>query len=158
MKRDKFIGSVILAAATMALACGCAHTGSEYSRSTGEKIDDHTIASKVKSALKSDSLLKGTDINVSSFRSDVVLSGFVDYEVQKVRATEVTRAVPAVRWFQNQIVVKSDSPYVKAAQAATNATSKPETVNWERGALNYYGRPPSTSEATTGAERAPQNR
>lgn len=159
MNSNKWIGSVVLAA-TMALTGGCAHTGSEYSRSTGEKIDDHTIARNVKSALKRDSLLKGADINVSSYRSDVILSGFVDYDVQKVRASEVARAVPAVRWFQNQIVVKSESPFAKAAQSSTNAVATPESVNWERGIMNYYGKPPSSSAATTGAGRStsPENR
>jgi hyperosmotically inducible periplasmic protein len=84
-KKHQGIMGAALVLATVVLTGGCTHTGSEFDRSTGERIDDRTIAREVRSALGDDSLLKGADITVKSYRGDVVLSGFVDHPVQRGR-------------------------------------------------------------------------
>jgi hyperosmotically inducible periplasmic protein len=154
-KKHQGIMGAALVLVTMALAGGCTHTGSEYSRSTGEKIDDRTIAKEVKSSIKDDSLLKGADIDVKSYRGDVVLSGFVDHPVQRDRASDITRGVPGVHWFQNQILVKGSSPYARMAASVTNNTAGGATYQWERGAMDYYGRPPTGVSGTSGSGQAP---
>ena len=154
-KKHQGIMGAALVLAAVALTSGCTHTGSEFDRSTGERIDDRTIARDVRSALKGDSLLKGADIDVRSYRGDVVLSGFVDHPVQRDRATDITRSVSGVHWFQNQILIKGSSPYARMAASVTNTSAGAATYLWERGSTDYYGRPPSGVSGATGTGQAP---
>jgi hypothetical protein len=156
-KKHQGILRAALVLAAVALTGGCTHTGSEYDRSTGERVDDRAIAKDVKCALRSDSLLQGADIDVKSYRGDVVLIGFVDHPAQRERASNVTRGVPGVHWFQNQILIKGGSPYARMAASVTNTTAGARTYTWERGTKDYYGRPPSGVYGASGADRATDN-
>jgi osmotically-inducible protein OsmY len=86
---------------------GCA--SSSTSESTGEYIDSTAITAKVKSALVSDDSVRARDVQVETFRGTVQLSGFVDNQAQKERATSVARAVQGVREVRNNLIVKGDS-------------------------------------------------
>lgn len=83
---------------------GCAGTSTR--ESTGEYIDNSALTAKVKSALASDELVRARDVQVESFRGTVQLSGFVDSEAQKDRATVVARSVQGVREVKNNLIVK----------------------------------------------------
>jgi osmotically-inducible protein OsmY len=102
-----------LAFLTLGLALGtAAFTGcasSSTSESTGEYIDSTAITAKVKSALVSDDSVRARDVQVETFRGTVQLSGFVDNQAQKERATSVARAVQGVREVRNNLIVKGDS-------------------------------------------------
>ena len=83
---------------------GCAATSTK--ESTGEYIDNAALTAKVKKALVSDEIVKARDVQVETFRGVVQLSGFVDSEVQKTRAGEVTRSIPGVTEVKNNLIVK----------------------------------------------------
>lgn len=83
---------------------GCSSTSTR--ESTGEYIDSSALTAKVKSALVSDEVVKARDVQVETFRGTVQLSGFVDTEAQKERATAVAKSVPGVRDVKNNLIVK----------------------------------------------------
>lgn len=85
-------------------ATGCA--GDRYQRSTGEYIDDKTVTSRVKSALGDHPDYKFSDVNVTSYRGVVQLSGFVNTTDQKKRAESIAEKVHGVKSVENNISVK----------------------------------------------------
>jgi hyperosmotically inducible periplasmic protein len=87
-----------------AFVSGCSSTSTR--ESTGEYIDSSTLTAKVKSALVSDEMVKARDVQVETFRGTVQLSGFVDSEAQKERATAVARSVQGVQDVKNNLIVK----------------------------------------------------
>jgi osmotically-inducible protein OsmY len=86
---------------------GCA--GDKYNRSTGEYIDDKGISMRVKSALNDNSEYKCDDVNVTTFRGTVQLSGFVNNSAQKSKAAQIAKTVQGVREVDNNISVKEVS-------------------------------------------------
>jgi osmotically-inducible protein OsmY len=86
---------------------GCA--GDKYNRSTGEYIDDKGISMRVKSALNDNSEYKFDDVNVTTFRGTVQLSGFVNNSAQKSKAAQIAKTVQGVREVDNNISVKEVS-------------------------------------------------
>lgn len=74
--------------------------------STGEVIDDATITTKVKAAIFEDPMLKVFQINVSTFRGEVQLSGFVDSAKAADHAMEVAGRVKGVQSVRNNLIVK----------------------------------------------------
>lgn len=83
---------------------GCA--GDRYSQSTGEHIDDRATSSRVKSALGANPEYKFDEVNVTTFKGTVQLSGFVDAKAQKGMAGDITKNVEGVRQVANNITVK----------------------------------------------------
>lgn len=96
--------SLSLPVAILTGATGCA--GDRYERSTGEYIDDKTVTARVKSALGDHPDYKFNDVNVTSYRGVVQLSGFVNTAEQKKRAETITEKVQGVRSIENNISVK----------------------------------------------------
>lgn len=88
------------------LISGCSSTSTR--ESTGEYIDSSAVTAKVKAALISDETVRARDVEVETFRGTVQLSGFVDTEAQKERATSVARTVQGVRDVRNNLIVKDD--------------------------------------------------
>ena len=97
------VSAAILAAAL--LATGCAPTATK--RGTGEVVDDATITTKVKAALVADPDVKGTQVNVNTYRGVVQLSGFVDSEAEIRKAQEKAASVQGVTSVRNDLKVKS---------------------------------------------------
>lgn len=85
---------------------GCSSTSTR--ESTGEYIDSSALTAKVKSALIKDETVRARDVEVETFRGTVQLSGFVDTEAQKERATAIARSVQGVRDVKNNLIVKTD--------------------------------------------------
>lgn len=105
MNRTMKTSAVILGLAVAAMnIAGCA--SSSTTESTGEYVDDATITSKVKAALLGDSGLKSFDIGVETYKDAVQLSGFVNSDQIKARASQVAAGVPGVRSVQNNLIVK----------------------------------------------------
>jgi len=92
-----------LAAAPLTFTTGCAVT--QGRESTGSYVDDKTINAKVKTALYKDPIVKGTQVNVTTFRGEVQLSGFVENQAQKERAGEIARQTRGVVAVRNDLVV-----------------------------------------------------
>lgn len=87
-----------------AFVSGCSSTSTR--ESTGQYIDSSALTAKVKAALVSDEVVKARDVQVETFKSTVQLSGFVDTEAQKERATSVALSVPGVQVVKNNLIVK----------------------------------------------------
>ena len=96
--------ALCLAAGVTTTFSGCA--GDEYTRSTGESIDDRATTGRVKSALGDDSQYKYPDVKVATFKGTVQLSGFVDTRDQKTKAGDLAKQVTGVKEVANNITVK----------------------------------------------------
>lgn len=98
--------ALILAfAATLGAAplAGCSSTPT--SRSAGQFTDDAALTAKVKTALAKDNQVPAHDVNVTTYRGTVQLSGFVNSEDIARRAGEVARGVSGVRDVYNDVRV-----------------------------------------------------
>lgn len=104
----KHIAYTMLVAALAAvplLNTGCAVFKGD--QSAGTYIDDKTITGKVKTALLRDPVVKGSDIDVTTFNGQVQLSGFVESQQQKDRAGELAREVSGVAEVHNSLIVQT---------------------------------------------------
>jgi hyperosmotically inducible protein len=81
----------------------CAATPTQ--RATGEFVDDAGITARVKTALLKDDNVKGSAINVNTYRGVVQLSGFVDSEAMARRAALAASRVAGVQSIENNIRV-----------------------------------------------------
>lgn len=100
--------SVLLALASggvLALSAGCAGTATQ--QSTGEYVDDATITTKVKTAFVRDEVVKAMQVEVTTFKGHVQLSGFVDTATQKTRAGQIAKGIAGVTDVTNNISVKT---------------------------------------------------
>ena len=95
---------VPFALALAIVVTGCA--GNQYERSTGESVDDSATTGRVKRALSADKTYKYSDVKVTTFKGNVQLSGFVDSNDQKARATELAKTVSGVKEVENRITIK----------------------------------------------------
>jgi osmotically-inducible protein OsmY len=94
------IAAILLSTLTVA----CASTSS--SESTGQYVDDSVISNKVRAKIIGDSQLSIFQIDVTTYKGIVQLSGFVDTPDQKQRAGEDARGVEGVKEVKNNLVVK----------------------------------------------------
>ena len=88
---------------TLSIA-GCA--GGKTYESTGEYFDDVAITSKIKTSILGDGKLRFFQIDVTTFKGIVQLSGFVDNKEISTRASEVTRTIKGVKMVNNNLIVK----------------------------------------------------
>ena len=95
--------AAVLLAASAALA-GCTATATD--RTAGRFIDDGTLTGRVKTALVRDAARVATEVNVTTYRGVVQLSGFVDSESDKNQAAQVARSVQGVESLHNDLRVK----------------------------------------------------
>src|SRR5437773_1775145 len=93
-----------LAAVPLTFTTGCAVT--QGRESAGRYADDKAITAKVKTALYRDPIVKGTQVNVTTFQGTVQLSGFVENQAQKDRASEVAQQVSGVQAVHNDLIVQ----------------------------------------------------
>ena len=94
-------------------------------RSAGRVYDDKRISSKVKGALDDAAVYKFDDVKVNTYRGVVQLSGFVDTEEQKQKASEIAKHVGWVRDIVNSISLKPRDEY---PTATGRAAGERETV------------------------------
>lgn len=90
---------------SLASMTGCA--GDRYKRSSGEYMDDKTVALRVKEALGDNRQYKFNDVNVAAYRGTVQLSGFVNSGEQKRRAGQIAERVNGVKNVENSISLKN---------------------------------------------------
>ena len=76
-------------------------------RAIGEQIDDAALTAKVKTALLQAPDVKGTDVNVTTEKAVVQLSGFVSTQTEIERAVALARAVKGVKEVHNKMSLKS---------------------------------------------------
>lgn len=99
--RFRAAAAAVLLAVTVA---GC--SGGPTKESTGEVLDDSVLTAKVKTALLKDPEVKGTSVNVETFKGVVQLSGFVRTQSERARAGEVARGVGGVSQVRNDLQVR----------------------------------------------------
>lgn len=95
--------AVLGLALVLAAVGGCASSGKE--RSTGEVLDDTSIAARTKSALLADPVTDGLSIDVEVDRDRVQLNGFVDSQAQVDKAGEIARSISGVASVDNNLRV-----------------------------------------------------
>ena len=71
----------------------------------GQYTDDKTITARVKTALLADPDVKGTQVNVTTFKGVVPLIGFVENTTRKSRASEIARSVKGVQEVRNDLIL-----------------------------------------------------
>ena len=76
------------------------------SATVGNQIDDSVITAEVKAALLADDNVKSLDITVTTHKTEVQLSGFVNNQSQIDRALEITHGVKGVTLVGNQMSIK----------------------------------------------------
>lgn len=92
-------------AVSSSLALGaCAQ--SQTRESTGAYVDDTAITSKVKTAILQDPALKVMQIQVTTYKNVVQLSGFVDSQQTIAHAGTVASRVAGVTSVKNDLVLK----------------------------------------------------
>jgi hyperosmotically inducible protein len=87
----------------VAVLCSCQ---TPAGRTAGEVVDDSTITTKVKAKLLADDLLQGIAISVATFEEEVTLTGAVDNDAQKYRASDIARGVNGVKKVNNLLKMK----------------------------------------------------
>ena len=101
----------VLQASMLVLAValgGCAtQSQNENRRTVGTVMDDATLTAKVKTALARDSEVPAHNVNVTTYRGMVQLSGFVASEDVARKAAELARNVDGVQNVYNDVRVIS---------------------------------------------------
>jgi hyperosmotically inducible protein len=100
----RLVLSAVFALPAIVVTAGCASTPQH--ESAGEYTDDSAITAKVKTALLRDPGLKSLAVSVETYRGQVLLSGFVDSQVQIEKAVATARAVSGVQSVNNDLHVK----------------------------------------------------
>ena len=103
MKSLKVIVLALAAVLGGAPLAGC--SSSPTSRSAGGFVDDAALTAKVKTALAEDKNVSALDVNVTTYRGVVQLSGFVQDENEARKAGEVARKVNGVKDVYNDLRV-----------------------------------------------------
>jgi hyperosmotically inducible protein len=115
MERNiRFSLCATLLGAALALG-GCAATDTQ--RSAGETIDDATLTAKVKTALIDNDIVEAGEVNVTSYRGVVQLSGFVDSNEEKTQATQAAKSVSGVKEVKNDLKVQGQETKVAERSA-----------------------------------------
>jgi osmotically-inducible protein OsmY len=99
-----FFMRILFALAIVGFIAGplAACAGTRTTESTGEYVDDSVLSNK----LLGDKDLNMFKIDVTTFKGEVQLSGFVDNAAAKARATQVAQSIEGVKMVHNNLVVK----------------------------------------------------
>lgn len=84
------------------LVTSCAHE-----RTAGQTVDDATITAKVKSQLLADPDVSALNVNVTTYKGQVQLSGYVDNPTQRSKAEQIAKNVNGVKAVSNDLIVKA---------------------------------------------------
>lgn len=106
-KTNNILRFLILAMIAAILTAGCASTRTQQSASS--YADDAVITSKVKAKIVESQALRGFQIDVDTFRGNVLLSGFVDNPEQIKQAVQIANSVSGVKSVKNSLVVKESA-------------------------------------------------
>jgi hyperosmotically inducible protein len=110
MKRNvRFSLLATVLGAAIALG-GCAATDTQ--RAAGETIDDGVVTAKVKAALIDNDIVEAGEVNVTTYRGVVQLSGFVDSNEEKTQATQAAKSVSGVKEVRNDLKVQGEGTKV----------------------------------------------
>jgi osmotically-inducible protein OsmY len=105
----------------------------EAGRTLGENFDDRALEGKVRMAFSLDRELKGTDIEVRSYRRQVTLRGQVDAPAQRQLAADIARRTNGVLGVTDEMSVRGQaaSPSPAAPPATVSPTPPPRVQRLE---------------------------
>jgi hyperosmotically inducible periplasmic protein len=75
-------------------------------RSAGQVVDDLNITTVIKTKIFNDPYLSGFAVSVDTFQGEVTLTGAVESEFAKNRATDLAQSIDGVRKVNNLLVVR----------------------------------------------------
>jgi osmotically-inducible protein OsmY len=104
MKTSHLVVALVLAGLLAGPMAAC--TSTSTSESTGEYIDDSAISNKVRAEFIADADLNVFQIDVTTYKGVVQLSGFVDSQSIKERAGSVAAGIDGVKGVRNDLIVK----------------------------------------------------
>jgi hypothetical protein len=104
MKTSHLVVALILAGLLTGPMAACSSTPT--SQSTGEYIDDSAISNKVRAEFIADADLNVFQIDVTTYKGVVQLSGFVDSVSIKERAGSVAAGIDGVKGVRNDLIIK----------------------------------------------------
>ncbi len=103
-KLTRNIGLTMCLLVAAPLITSCAH---ERERTAGQTVDDAAITAKVKSQLLADPDVSALNVNVTTFKGQVQLSGYVDSANQRSKAEQIAKNVEGVKAVSNDLIVKA---------------------------------------------------
>ena len=104
MAISQLMTALVLTGFLAAPLTGCSSTST--SESTGQYVDDTAISTKVRAQLIGDKDLNVFQIDVTTYKGVVQLSGFVNSEAIKARAGAVASGVAGVKQVHNNLIIK----------------------------------------------------
>ncbi|HSH98348.1 MAG: BON domain-containing protein [Methylophilaceae bacterium] len=69
-------------------------------------LDDSALTAKIKAELVKDNGIKGLNISVETHKGEVILSGFVENNIQIRRAIDIATSVQGVQSVKNGLLIK----------------------------------------------------
>jgi hyperosmotically inducible periplasmic protein len=103
---NKLIRSAGLAACLVVVTPMFVACATDPEREAGQTVDDAAITAKVKSQLLADPNVSGLNVNVTTFKGQVQLSGYVESAEQRAQAEQLAKAVEGVQSVSNDLIVK----------------------------------------------------
>ena len=109
----KYVARWVLIATMAGAAAACSTNGEpggpaeSTAANAGRVVDDSVITGKVKAALVADETTKAHQISVETFKGVVQLSGFVDTNEARTRATQVAQTVEGVKQVKNELALRN---------------------------------------------------
>ena len=100
----RMINKKMMAVTAFALAIGVAPLA--HAEGVGAYIDDATITTKAKAAIMTDSLLKASDVSVTTNQGVVNLTGTVQSKDQETQAIRDVNKVDGVKSVNSTLTVK----------------------------------------------------
>jgi osmotically-inducible protein OsmY len=102
MKQVSNYLSTVFLAASLVSVMGC----STPQRETVQYLEDSDVTTKVKAAIYNDAMAKDNEINVSTYKGVVQLSGFVSSQAASDRAVDLARSASGVKGVSNDMRLK----------------------------------------------------
>ena len=103
MRNGKRILCLLLCLGLLCSLCSCRTAAG---RSAGQVIDDMNLTTVIKSRIFNDPYLSGFAVSVDTFQGEVTLTGGVESDFAKKRATELAETVDGVHKVNNLLVVR----------------------------------------------------
>jgi hyperosmotically inducible protein len=84
----------------------CATNDQAASRTAGQTVDDSVLATRAKTALVQNDATKARNIDVTVYKGDVQLNGFVDSASEKQSAEATVKGIAGVKTVHNNLQVQ----------------------------------------------------
>ena len=102
--RFAFIRPLLVAVALSGSVAACAVANKQ--ETAGQYVDDASISTQVRSQIIADPNVKLSQVDVTTLKGEVQLSGFVQNAAAKARAQQIAAGVGGVKAVRNDIVIR----------------------------------------------------